>query len=249
MQITLKSSKVAKTGENKNGTWKLIVVVDEITGIEYTTFDTKANAGAGAVLEIGEPDVKNGKFSFKKCELISGAPANTGSNGAPNGKEGARSSMSPEDWAKKDRIERASYEAQTAFKGIISLQIASCQCTENGGIIGDADKFKKVFNEALDWASAHLKTTPASNIKESKIGEPKKEGQAPPRQNDPELGDPPGFKNVGEFFTACQANGVERSKALELIGVADKDAAKINTEDAWLIIQEYIAKENKELWG
>ena len=61
MQITVKSVKVLKTGTRKDNTpYTFLAVVDATTGIEYTTFDTKANIGQGGVLDIGEPDIKEG---------------------------------------------------------------------------------------------------------------------------------------------------------------------------------------------
>lgn len=72
MQIPVKSSKVLKEGTRKDSTpYQFIAVVAEDTGIEYTTFDKKAHIGAGAILDIGEPDIKDGKHSFKECKIVS----------------------------------------------------------------------------------------------------------------------------------------------------------------------------------
>jgi|TARA_Y100000310_G_scaffold36889_1_gene34693 hypothetical protein len=105
MEIKVKSAKVLKTGENEKGAWSLIKVVDETTGIEYTTFDKKAHIGAGAVLDIGEPEIKEGKRSFKKCEIIS--------EDAPRPQN---ESMTKEDWSAKDKIQRMSIERQVCLK-------------------------------------------------------------------------------------------------------------------------------------
>ena len=113
MQITVKSVKVLKTGENKNGSWSLIGVTSD-DGTNYATFHkSAANLNPGAVIEIGQPDIKEGKCSFKEYTVISeGTPAPH-----PNGKP----DMSKDDWAEKDRLERDARAANTCFMGIIQL--------------------------------------------------------------------------------------------------------------------------------
>lgn len=234
MKITLKSSKVAKTGSNKNGKWSLIVVVDEATGIEYTSFDTKANAGVGAVLDIGEPDVKEGKFSFKKCEIISeGKPATeTASNGN-------RSGMTPEMWEKKDLIERASFEAQTAFKGIVELTNAVYTA-------GSAfpDILEPVLEKALKWAEGKLDANMPGNIEV--LAERLKTKLANKSPADPDgifKDGPQTFDNVGVFFTACQKKGISRAQAIVKLKEkgainSDDDLPKLDLSVAWDIVNE-----------
>lgn len=143
MQITVRSSKILKQGERKDGTpYTFLAVVAEDTGIEYTTFDKKALIGAGAVLDIGEPDIKEGKHSFKKViSIISEGTA------PPVKANEERSDMTPEMWAEKDRLERWSRECNTCFMGI--MEVASNRTPEDG-------KFKEAYNAALDWALAHF---------------------------------------------------------------------------------------------
>jgi len=243
VQITVKSSKIAKSGENKNGKWSLIVVVDETTGIEYTTFDTKANAGPGAILDIGEPDVKDGKFSFKKCEVVSLPQPTASSNGES---PGARSSMSPEDWERKDRLERFSIEAQSCFRSV-AIMVSTILPLPDREI---PEPLLITYKEGLEWARAHFKLTSQSRASEAKpVSKPAEAKKSDPDTSKSVGAQEQGFKNVGEFLTACQAKGVERSKVLELCQIGEKDLPKLNIEDAWNIVQEHIAKENKELWG
>jgi len=61
MQITIKSIKVLKTGTNKTGEWKLIGVTSD-DGTNYATFHKSAeNLIPGTVIDIGEPDIKEGE--------------------------------------------------------------------------------------------------------------------------------------------------------------------------------------------
>lgn len=138
MQITVKSTKVAKTGTNKAGPWELIVVTPE-DGTDYTTFHKGAkNLTAGSLIDIGEPIIKEGKISFKEYTIISAAALPPGGNG--------RSGMTPEMWAEKDRLERNSMESMSAFRGIMDL--AKVWPTD--------EKAQKAIGLALDWAIAQL---------------------------------------------------------------------------------------------
>ena len=70
MEIEVKASQVLRTGTNKSGEWELIKVVSQ-DGTEYTTFDKKVKKlGAGAVIDIGEPTIKEGKISFKEIVKV-----------------------------------------------------------------------------------------------------------------------------------------------------------------------------------
>lgn len=70
MEIEVKASQVVKTGTNKNGPWELIRVTSA-DGTEYTTFDKKAkHLGAGAVIDIGEVEIKGNKISFKEIVKV-----------------------------------------------------------------------------------------------------------------------------------------------------------------------------------
>lgn len=138
MQITVKSTKVAKTGTNKAGPWELIVITSE-DGTDYTTFHKGAkNLTAGAVIDI-EPDIKEGKISFKEYKVISSPAAPPDGNGRPG--------MTPELWAEKDRLERQSIESQVAFKGVVQIICA---------YIDKGVSLEKYHAVATDWAMARL---------------------------------------------------------------------------------------------
>ena len=201
MQITVKSSRVGKTGKNEKGEWALIIVVDENTGIEYTTFDKKAHIGPGAVLDIGEPDVKEGKHSFKKCTVVSEST----SPPPDNGKDG----MTPELWAEKDRAQAHSIETQTAFKGVMELA-----GSEDFSKVKN-DKFVKVYDAALDWAMSHFK--PSITVKSSTL--PKQE-KSPDEEFD-SLGRPT-FKYIGEFLTrVTKEKGITRDEICVRLSIND----------------------------
>ena len=128
MQITVKDSKVVKTGTNKSGEWELIRVISE-DNTEYTTFDKKVKSlPNGSVIEF-EPIIKEGKLSFKDFKVISEAPAKS------NGDQ-----MSKEDWADKQRVERTSIENQVRAKLIVELRIT-----------GAIDDKSKLYQKCLEW--------------------------------------------------------------------------------------------------
>ncbi len=201
MEITVKSVKVLKTGENKNGSWSLIGVTSD-DGTNYATFHkSAANLNPGAVIEIGQPDIKEGKCSFKEYTVIS-----EGTAAKPNGKP----DMSKDDWAEKDRLERWSRECNTCFMGIPELLKLE---TVKG------DKASLVYNAALDWALKHFNGTPAPVTKKEK---PKTTAD----EDFEKLTSGSEFKNVGEFLTRISKEiGITSTAICEKLG--GKDAMKI----------------------
>ena len=114
MQITVKETKVLSTGTNATGTWELIKVVSD-DGTEYTTFDQAAkHLTPGSVIDIGEIILKQGKPEFKKVE-------NVVKKGTGISTEKGTPTMTKDGWGEKDRIERASIEAQVAVKAVAEL--------------------------------------------------------------------------------------------------------------------------------
>lgn len=135
MQLTVKETKVLKTGTNKSGEWELIKVTSE-DNTEYTTFDKKAKNLTGAVIDI-EPIIKEGKLSFKDFKVIVEASKESS---IPHGNG---DQMSKGEWADKDRRHRESIEAQVAYKGIIELMVGKVASKEDETM-------------ALTWARARL---------------------------------------------------------------------------------------------
>lgn len=235
-EIKVRSSKMAKTGNRRDGApWSLIAVVDDTTGIEYTTFDTKADCPAGTVLEIGDPDIKEGKFSFKKCDIVSSPSVQSGPNGQTN--SGPRSSMSPDDWAKKDRMERMSYESQTAFKGVVDLIVATLQ---SDGVPEEViNPLLPVYQKALKWAEAHLSIIPTAQKASTTKGK-KGQSEEQTKKDIEELwpNDGATFENVGEFLTECQKIGVSRKDIMERFELSEAGLKKLNLTDAWTVLNE-----------
>ena len=72
MQITVKSTKVLRTGTNEHGDWKLVKVLTEDT--EYTTFaDGAENLAPGTAINITDMDEDVKGKKFKKYEVINGS--------------------------------------------------------------------------------------------------------------------------------------------------------------------------------
>jgi len=226
MQITVKEAKKVGEGTKKDGKpWKLYAVVNE-DGIEYTTFDTKAgHITPGAVIEIGDITLKDGdKRSFKELVVISEGPA---SGPKPN------CDMSKKDWVKKQRIERDSFEAQTAYIHLpIYLQMDYSELSERG---------KELWEAATQWCEAKID----ANMGQTSSKAPATETKAPKSTKPPAEGLT--FKNVGEFLAACNNAGVPRNKVMEKLGVDEKSLSRINIAESWDIIYEELIKPSKEL--
>ena len=197
---------------------KVFFTVHFEDGGKATTFDAKIEqAGSGDTLKW-EP-VVSGKYTNIKdgFTVEKGSAPSTSANGKPT--------MTPEDWAKKDRIERASYEAQTAFKGVIELA-----CSPN---FDQWDKLSDVLGKALDWASKKL--TPAPSLIEQVARMPGLV-KDPPTETDKEfekLGEEPTFKNVGEFLTKVTKElGISRTEVLVRLSINDVKEIT-NFEEAW----------------
>jgi len=138
MQITVKSTRVLKTGTNKSGDWELIGLTSD-DGTTYTTFFKSASSLApGTVIDIGEPEIKEGKVSFKDFTVVSAPPVF-----APADKS---EGMTPEKWAEKDRAEQWSRECNTCFMGIMNL--ASSHYEEVQEL--------PLFKAACLWGLAHF---------------------------------------------------------------------------------------------
>ncbi len=232
MKITVREVAVVKTGQSEKGDWELIKVTSD-DGTGYTTFDKKAKQlNAGAVIEA-EVTLKEGKASFKKFEVISNPEAvATSANGGGYKKNVDGMKIEYALKAKLQAIERASIEAQTAYRGAIELLIKD-----------------KVFDDSVPLIDAALKwglsKLTATELKEQlgsmpTIGGPEKKEKQP----NPD----PKFANVGEFFTACDKEGVSRSDVLKAIQCKEADVSKINTEEAWQVVYETIIKPSKKLF-
>ncbi len=149
MQITVKSIKVLKIGTNAKGDWELIGVTAE-DGKSYTTFHKGVkNLASGTVVRLDEVTIKDDKTSFKEYVVVSEPTASSPAPGQPS------NSMTPQDWAEKDRLERRSREANTCFMGLTAMTCVP-------GLMLQPDialKYNEALGLAMDWAIAHF--TPA----------------------------------------------------------------------------------------
>lgn len=219
-----------KSGKNIGNPYELIVIVGE-DGSEFTTFDTAIKeVGEGGVLEI-EPEVKNGKTNIKPGYKI----VSKGSSPVPVPAAAAKTSpdMSKEDWERKQMVERASFEAQTAFKGVVDMVVAIFSMPDKGL----PPELYNVYEHALAWADRHFtnqppvpvtKPTPSTPVEEKTSGQ---------------------FKNVGEFLTVMLVKGLTRSKVVEeLIRLkiieSEADLPNVDLAIAWEALGDAITPEN-----
>jgi len=222
MQIKVKSAKVGKTGENKNGKWELIVVTSE-DGTDYTTFHKGAKSlQAETVIDIGEPIIKEGKISFKEYQIISEPAVQSSKNGQPG--------MTPEAWAEKDRLERWSRECNTCFMGI--MELAKTQDHTIG-------TFGNVYAAALDWALAHFKTTPP-------VTKPAPAATRPTTGASELKTGSLVFANPGEFYSTCLKQfKVQKSKVDEIIAGAIDLTTDEGRIKAWEVIMSIYGPDEK----
>ncbi len=160
MKITVKEVAVVKTGTSGKGDWELIKVTSD-DGTGYTTFDKKAKQlNPGAVIDA-DVELKEGKASFKKFEIISnpeGGAASTNGGGYKKDLEGLKIEYQLK--AQLQAIERASIEAQTAYNGAIKLLTDSkiLQSTLPAGA-------PLLIEAALQWGILKLSPGPTIVVK------------------------------------------------------------------------------------
>ena len=124
----------------------------QVEKFTYTLFDAHhqevATANLGKRVRVMYEMDKTGKY--RNVQSIMPAPDEVPSSGGTQ--------MSPEAWAEKDRLEQWSIESQTAYKGLIELAKTGYE---------EGTKLAKAIDAALDWALAHLRSIPLSDIKQA----------------------------------------------------------------------------------
>jgi len=193
-------------------------------GEEMTTFDVAINQlQIGSIISV-EPKVSGKYINIEKWKLKQGATAQIPPPSS-NGKD-----MPPEYWENKQRIERASFEAQTAYNGIIKLLESKV-----------LELSHATAKKALDWAETKFdsESPPRTATKKTETKQAEQPTETPAEGLT--------FKNVGEFLAACNNAGVPRNKVMEKLGVDEKNLPRINITESWDIIYEEIIKPSKEL--
>jgi len=223
-----------KKGTNDKGEW----INTQITGEDGAKFGTFHKSAAslekGDLIEL-EPIVKGRNVNFENWNMLE---KGTGSPGS-NGKEGVyRRDTEGIEFeyklkARLQEIERASIEAQVAFKGIMTMAaaaIAASTLPQTESLVASNEVFSGSLALALQWAEKKLSDdfdaipTPITPSEESIEDKPA----------------PDTFPNVGALLKWCADNGVSRPKFLELVGVKEADLPRVNIPDAVQIIREYI---------
>ena len=224
MEITVKEINYS-TGDKKPTT---IVTMDDSKMSGFDSGLKDVNVGDRLDVEIKPKGQWLNIISFTILEKGSAAPAPVATTSKTNGD---RSGMTPDLWAEKDRIERASFEAQTAFKGIITLVAG------HPPELVLSDSIKESLEKALKWADgkldANMSATLAASIEQLA-------GKKPADKPEPGGDESLFFKSFGDLLTLCLRDyGVQRSQVLEWLGMDEKsDFAKLNLEEAWMVISE-----------
>ncbi|KKL69717.1 hypothetical protein LCGC14_2112110 [marine sediment metagenome] len=161
MQITVKSVKVLKTGNNNYGEWKLVKVYTDKG--EYTTLYTDADQiPGGSVINITDMDEDDKGKRFKKFEIIAA--------GATPPSTPPSSDMSKDEWAEKDMVKRASIEGQNALTNLTNLTIAKIKLEDCPVLLREALQCK-----IEGYMGATSTTTPPKTEVKVKTQEKKEE--------------------------------------------------------------------------
>lgn len=204
------------------GDKKFYAVVDEKGG-EFTTFDTKVkNIPPGSIIKI-DPKIDGKYVNIASWEMVEEA-ANTSqvSGKTSNGK-------TSEDVA----LERASIEAQVAFKGAIRLLEAAAWPDRFN------EEIEALVHDAVKWgrsrftpyfAEPKARSDKAAPQQASNVQSPKEEKSG----ND--------FDNAGQFLTKCKEIwSLDRSHVMEIAGVKELfDQAQF--AKAYLKVTEHMTK-------
>lgn len=257
MQITIKSTRIIKEDQRKDGTpykWCSVMAEDgSEKGTEYTTFDAGVlKLNPGAVIDIGDLVTKSGKLSFKKIvNIISEGTAQespgprSNDGGYKKDIEGLKVEYALR--ARENAIKNASIEAQTAYNGGISLIEIIDKMTQN-----EQEKYKPLVDAAIAWG---LKKLTETDLKEQLANMPHIGAKPSKDKDEVKEKKPPGtpsaqiFNNVGEFFTACAKAGITRKAVLEHLRCKEADIPKIDTATAWQVIYEELIKPSENLFG
>ncbi len=241
--ITVKDIRVktgiTKSGQNEGKPWELVIIIGQ-DGSEFTTFDTAVkDVGIGGVLEA-EVEVKNGKTNIKSFRILTKGTASAPVAAGPAPQANGFPDMSKEDWAEKQRIERASFEAQTAFKGL--MEVAGQIISGGGDPVQTASPlFNENYTLAMAWAKGKILNNGIPGPDLASLPVPRPDSVPPTaRPLTPEEEAKllfPDFKDIGQLFTACLKINVSRVEALKRIGAKEGDnLANINLADAWSVI-------------
>ena len=231
-----------KSGENKNGSWTNTRITSD-TGVVFSTFHKGAQEIAeGDVVEM-EVTVNEKGNNFDEYKILEkgSAPAAVPSNGGPPGAgaykrdtEAIRIEYGLK--AHLQAIERASIEGQTAFNGIVSL----------ANTRGLDDKLTPIYDEAIAWARAKMKATFVNQGPSEPPRSKSEGGQSETLGKDLALTEdkPPEaqrFPHVGALLARCAELGINRPTFLTIVGATEKDLPKVNVEDAYQAVLQYMA--------
>ncbi len=221
MEITVTKIKT-KDGEGKKGPWKLTKWTDE-AGTVWSTFDKKARGvGVGAVVDIPEWDSDEYGNDFQKWTLVAEAtPEIAAAAQATNGAAEQEKTLS---------IERQSTTASfLEFCGkVVAAGLALSPLQQEG------------LDKAFIWGTSRYDDAPAVDartITVTRVGARSESDKAFDK-----LERDSRFLTVGELRKWCAENGVDTAKFCELVKVKEADIPKVNIDEAYQVIKDYLAE-------
>lgn len=223
MEITVKSVRVASSGTNDKGEWELICVTTP-DGTEFTTFDKKAkHVGEGAVIDIGDPKTKKGKFSFDKVvKIVKEGQAPALGNG------GGQYKADPEKIASEELRSRMHAGKDYVIAGVYKRDEPLGQLVERW-IMGDITPAKPPA------AKPQAGKKSADDEEWDKLGRQGEQSQGETVKG--ELKDLP-IRNLGDLFNAAYHHyGMNQGDVLKALGGITKEQIT-DPKQSWLEIVE-----------
>jgi len=245
MEIKIKSTRVIKEGTQAKSKqpykWVSVIVDDgSEKGTEYTTFDAGVlNLGAGSIIDIGEPKIKEGKLSFKDFKVVSevkaGEPAAPpGGGGYKRGTEGIEFEYRLK--AKLQAIERASIEGQTVYNGVIQLLTHWPDVKSRPETVLLIDE---VIVGGLQWAKKAVGTSGAP-VEKKEAGAPGKEPPKPEVKGGPTPVELPKFKDGPALVNYALKNGWKIDRVKSSLGINNPTEIKDIEAAAKILFGLYI---------
>jgi len=223
-----------KTGKNEKGEWINTLIVGE-DGSKFGTFHKGAQEiKEGYLIEL-DPIVKGDRVNFEKYTILERSPSLSSSNGHSQNSEREIKIR-----VQLLQMELASQEARTAYEGIMQVAATGVSFGEH------IQTFSDMFGEALKWASSRLnlspeatkqKTTPVKNQAKDKPSVTTGKGEV--------VNPDAPFPHVGALLKFCNERGIGRAKFMEIQEIKEADLARINIEDAFIKVKDYIKEHGK----
>ena len=231
-----------KTGTNDKGAWTNTRITGDDNAVFGTFHKGASQLKIGDVIEL-EPIVKGKNINFDKFNVLESGPAIMASDSGKSGSQYKRDTegirFEYELKAYLQGIERTSIEAQTAFNGIVKLaEVAAVNDNMNTLIKAIAPN---IWQKALEWAESKLAANMTSEAPQRPKDAPETSKPSVTTATGQQVDPSHPFANVGQFLQWAKDHyGLDRAKAMEIVGADEKTLPKINLADAHVAILDFV---------